>query len=52
MLICIKSNIWNSIQEKLEAEAEREHWGWIEKNVAYKKTYAAGFEQLIINGFI
>ena len=36
MLICIKqhlSNIWSSIYENV-----KEHWGWVEKNVAYKKT--------------
>ena len=35
MLICIKqhlSNIWTSIHEKV-----KQHWGWIEKSVAYKK---------------
>ena len=34
-LICIKqhqSNIWNSIHEKI-----KQHWGWVEKSVAYKK---------------
>ena len=36
MVICIKqhlSNIWRSIQEKV-----KQHWGWVEKSVAYKKT--------------
>ena len=36
MLICIKqhlSNIWTSIHEKV-----KQHWGWVEKSVAYKKT--------------
>ena len=35
MVICIKqhlSNIWSSIHEKV-----KQHWGWVEKNVAYKK---------------
>ena len=37
MLICIKqhlSNIWRSIYEKV-----KQHWGWVEKSVAYKKMY-------------
>ena len=37
MLICIKqhvSNIWRSIYEKV-----KQHWGWVEKSVAYKKVY-------------
>ena len=35
MIICPKqrlSNIWSSILEKVW-----QHWGWVEKNVAYKK---------------
>ena len=35
MLICIKqnlSNIWSLTYEKVE-----QHWGWVEKNVAYIK---------------
>ena len=35
MLWCIKqhlSNIWSSIHENA-----KQHWGWVEKNVAYKK---------------
>ena len=35
MLLCIKqnlSNIWGSIYEKV-----RQHWGWVEKSVGYKK---------------
>ena len=35
MLICIKqhlSNIWSSIHEKV-----KQHWGWVEKSVTYKK---------------
>ena len=35
MLIRIKqhlSNIWSSIHEKV-----KQHWGWVEKSVAYKK---------------
>ena len=34
MLICIKqhiSNIWSSIHKKV-----KQHWGWVEKNIAYK----------------
>ena len=36
MSVCIKqhfSNIWSSINEKV-----KQHWGWAEKSVAYKKT--------------
>ena len=36
MLICIKqqlSNIWRSIYEKV-----KQHWGWVERRVAYKKS--------------
>ena len=36
MVICIKqhlSNIWSSIHEKV-----KQHWGWVEKSVAYKKS--------------
>ena len=36
MTICFKqrlSNIWSSIYEKL-----KQHWGWAEKSVAYKKS--------------
>ena len=36
MVICIKqhiSNIWGSVHEKV-----KQHWGWIEKTVAYKKS--------------
>ena len=36
MPLCNKqhlSNIWGSIHEKV-----KQHWGWVEKNVAYKKT--------------
>ena len=35
MLICVKqhlSNIWSSIYEKV-----KQQWGWVEKNIAYKK---------------
>ena len=35
MLICTNqhlSNIWSSINEKV-----KQYWGWVEKNVAYKK---------------
>ena len=35
MIICIKqplSNIWSSVHEKV-----KQHWGWVENNVAYKK---------------
>ena len=35
MLICIKehiSNIWSSVYENV-----KQHWGWVEKSVAYKK---------------
>ena len=33
MLTCIHlSNIWSSIHEKV-----KQHWGWVEKSVAYKK---------------
>ena len=35
MLVCIKqhlSNIWSTIHEKV-----KQHWGWAEKSVAYKK---------------
>ena len=35
MLICIKqhlSKIWSSVYENVT-----QHWGWVEKNVAYKK---------------
>ena len=27
------SNVWSLIHEKV-----KQHWGWVEKNVAYKKT--------------
>ena len=36
MVMCIKqhlSNIWSSINEKV-----KQHWGWVEKSVTYKKT--------------
>ena len=36
MVMCIKqhlSNIWSSINEKV-----KQHWGWVEKSVAYKKS--------------
>ena len=36
MLICIKqhlSNIWSSVYENVN-----QHWGWVEKSVAYKKS--------------
>ena len=36
MLICIKqylSNIWSSIHERV-----KQHWGWVEKGVAYKES--------------
>ena len=36
MVICIKqhlSNIWSSIYEKV-----KQHWSWVEKSVAYKKS--------------
>ena len=36
MFIFIKqllSNIWSSIYEKA-----KQHWGWVEKSVAYKKS--------------
>ena len=36
VVICIKehlSNIWSSIHEKV-----KQHWNWVEKNVAYKKS--------------
>ena len=36
MVICIKehlSNIWSSIHDKF-----KQHWGWVEKSVAYKKS--------------
>ena len=36
MFICIKqhlSNIWSQIHEKI-----KQHWGWVEKSVAYKKS--------------
>ena len=36
MLLCIKqhlSNIWSSIHEKV-----KQHWAWVEKSVAYKKS--------------
>ena len=35
MVICIKQhlcNIWSSIYEKV-----KQHWGWVEKSVSYKK---------------
>ena len=33
MLTCIHlSNIWSSIHENV-----KQHWGWVEKSVAYKK---------------
>ena len=35
MAVCIKqnlSNIWSSIYENV-----KQHWGWVEKSVAYKK---------------
>ena len=35
ILICIKqhlSNIWSSIHEKV-----KQHWSWVENNIAYKK---------------
>ena len=35
MVICIEqrlSNIWSSIYEKV-----KQHWGWVEKSVVYKK---------------
>ena len=40
MVICIKqglSHIWSSIHEKV-----RQHWGWVEKIVAYKKKACNG----------
>ena len=36
MLLCVKqnlSNIWSSIHEKV-----KQHRGWVEKSVAYKKS--------------
>ena len=36
MLICIKqhlSNTWSPVHEKV-----KQHWGWVEKSIAYKKT--------------
>ena len=36
MVICVKqhlSNIWSSIHEKV-----KNHWGWVEKSVAYIKS--------------
>ena len=36
MFNCIKqylSNIWSSIHEKV-----KQHWCWVEKNVAYKES--------------
>ena len=36
MVMCIKqhlSNIWSSIHEKVK----QHYWGWVEKNVAYKR---------------
>ena len=36
MVICIKqhlSNIWRSVHEKA-----KQHWGWVEKTVVYKKS--------------
>ena len=36
MLICIKqhpSNIWSLVYDKV-----KQHWGWAEKSVAYKKS--------------
>ena len=36
MAICTKqhlSNFWGSIHEK-----DKQHWGWVAKRVAYKKT--------------
>ena len=33
--LCIKqhlTNIWSSVHEKV-----KQHWGWVEKNDAYKK---------------
>ena len=35
MTVCIKhhlSNIWSSIHEKV-----KQHWGWVEKSIDYKK---------------
>ena len=37
MLICIKqqlSNIWSSVYQNV-----KQHWGWVEKSVAYKKIF-------------
>ena len=36
MLICIKlhlSNIWSSVYKNV-----KQHWGWVKKSVAYKKS--------------
>ena len=30
------SNIWSSIHKKVE-----KHWGWVKKNLAYKKKYVS-----------
>ena len=36
MLTCKQhlSSIWSSVHEKF-----KQHWGWVEKNVAYKKAW-------------
>ena len=39
MFICIKQHLtktWSSIHEKV-----KQHWGWVEKSVAYKKLVVA-----------
>ena len=43
MVTCIKqhlSNIWSSIHEKV-----KQHWGWVEKSVAYKKKHVMDKQQ-------
>ena len=40
MVICIKkhlSNIWSLIHAKV-----KQHWGWDEKSIAYKKKFVFG----------
>ena len=45
MVLCIKkhlSNIWSSIHEKV-----KQHWGWLKKSVAHKKSvfFLFGFHE-------
>ena len=46
MVICTKQhldNIWNSIHEKV-----KQHWGWVKKSVAYKKSCTSSLAKISV----